>query len=163
MGRNQLHERLRHDERVESFERTDVRGVDLARIGGPAPLVVADLSFISVRTVAADLMRLAAADLVVLVKPQFEAGRREAGRGRGVIRDPRVWRRTLLAVCGAVAGSGAAVMGVMVSPVTGSKGNKEFLLHADVRADASAAAAVEDCVDAAVGQASAEPSQPAAV
>ena len=162
VGSNQLHERLRHDERVEPFERTDVRGIDLARIGGPAPLVVADLSFISVRAVAADLLRLAAAELVVLVKPQFEAGKREADRGRGVIRDRQVWHRTLLAACGAVAGAGAAVAGVMVSPVTGSKGNREFLMHADVRPGASGTS-VEDTVDAAVRQADAEPQQPGSV
>ena len=136
VGRNQLHERLRADARVTSFERTDVRRVDLAAIGGPAPVVVADLSFISLRLVAADLRRLAAGDIVALVKPQFEAGRAEADRGRGVIRDSAVWRRALLDSCGAIAGAGAAIMGVMVSPVTGAEGNVEFLLHADVRCGA---------------------------
>ena len=133
VGRNQLHERLRADPRVTSLERTDVRSVTTGAVGGPAEIVVADVSFISLRLVAADLCRLATADIVVLVKPQFEAGRAEADRGRGVIRDPEVWRRALLGVCRAVVGAGAAIMGVMVSPLTGAEGNVEFLLHADVR------------------------------
>ena len=155
VGRNQLHERLRTDPRVTSLERTDVRRVTADAIGGPAEIVVADVSFISLRLVAADLGRLATADIVVLVKPQFEAGRAEADRGRGVIRDPEVWRRALLGVCRAVVGAGAAIMGVMVSPLTGAEGNVEFLLHADVRGDASGladpAAAVDQAVAAATG------------
>ena len=134
VGRNQLHERLRADPRVLSLERTDVRAVDVACVGGPAPLVVADVSFISLRQIAADLRGLATADIVVLVKPQFEAGRAEADRGRGVIRDPDVWRRALLGVCDAIVGTRAAIMGVMVSPITGAEGNVEFLLHADASA-----------------------------
>ena len=154
VGRNQLHERLRADRRVTSFERTDVRDVEVAAVGGPAPLVVADVSFISLRLITADLLRLATADLVVLVKPQFEAGRVEAGRGRGVIRDPDVWRRTLIEVCGAVVGAGAAIMGVMVSPLTGAEGNVEFLLHARVGPGADGRADFREAVDAAVAQAS---------
>ena len=153
VGRNQLHERLRADPRVASFERTDVRGVDTDAIGGRAELVVADVSFISLRLVVADLHRLATADIVVLVKPQFEAGRADADRGRGVIRDPEVWRRALLGVCRAVVGSGAAIMGVMVSPLTGAEGNVEFLLHADVRPDAQGLAEIDAAVDRAVADA----------
>ncbi len=153
VGRNQLHERLRADPRVASFERTDVRGVAEAVIGGPAELVVADVSFISLRLVMADLCRLATADIVVLVKPQFEAGRADADRGRGVIRDPEVWRRALLGVCRAVVGAGAAIMGVMVSPLTGAEGNAEFLLHADVRPGADGLAGLDAAVDRAVADA----------
>ena len=153
VGRNQLHERLRADPRVSSFERTDVRGVDVAAIGGPAPLVVADVSFISLRLIAADLRSLATADIVVLVKPQFEAGRVEADRGRGVIRDPDVWRRALLGVWGAIVGAGAAIMGVMVSPVTGAEGNVEFLLHADADARPHGLADPDAAVDRAVADA----------
>jgi 23S rRNA (cytidine1920-2'-O)/16S rRNA (cytidine1409-2'-O)-methyltransferase len=64
------------------------------------------------------------------VKPQFEAGREEASRGRGVIRDPAVWRRVLDEVVYACDRLGAAMMGAMVSPITGADGNVEFLLHA---------------------------------
>lgn len=153
VGRNQLHERLRADPRVASFERTDVRDVAEDAIGGPAELVVADVSFISLRLVAADLCRLATADIVLLVKPQFEAGRAEADRGRGVIRDPEVWRRALLEVCRAVVGAGAAIMGVMVSPLTGAEGNVEFLLHADVRPGADGLEGLDVAVDQAVADA----------
>jgi 23S rRNA (cytidine1920-2'-O)/16S rRNA (cytidine1409-2'-O)-methyltransferase len=69
------------------------------------------------------------ADLVVLAKPQFEAGRKEVSKGRGVIRDPAIWRETLLGVTGALADAGATIMGVMVSPLRGADGNVEFLLH----------------------------------
>ena len=150
VGRNQLHERLRADPRVVSLERTDVRDVATDAIGGPADLVVADVSFISLRLVMADLCRLATADIVMLVKPQFEAGRAEADRGRGVIRDPEVWRRALHEVCRAVVGAGAAIMGVMVSPLTGAEGNVEFLLHADVRRDADGLAELDPAIDRAV-------------
>jgi 23S rRNA (cytidine1920-2'-O)/16S rRNA (cytidine1409-2'-O)-methyltransferase len=134
VGRHQLHEKLRDDHRVRVHEQTDVRALDPAAIGGPAPVVVADLSFISIRAFAGDLVRLVAApgDLVVLVKPQFEAGKAEADRGRGVIRDPAVWRRAIIGAAGALHDSGAAIMGVMVSPLRGGEGNVEFLLHARV-------------------------------
>ena len=155
VGRNQLHERLRADPRVASLERTDVRGVSTAAIGGPAEIVVADVSFISLRLVAADLCRLATADIVVLVKPQFEAGRAEADRGRGVIRDPEVWRRAILGVCGAFVDAGAAIMGVMVSPLTGAEGNVEFLLHADARRGADGLGDPADAIDRAVADADA--------
>ena len=72
----------------------------------------------------------AGSPLVILVKPQFEAGRAEASKGKGVIRDPDIHRRTLLEVCRALASGGADIMGVMPSPITGSAGNVEFLVHA---------------------------------
>lgn len=131
VGHGQLHERLRDDSRVDNRERTSVRGLDPTTVGGPASLVVADLSFISLRVVLADLFALTApgGDLVVLVKPQFEAGRQEASRGRGVISDPEIWARVLTEVRDAVDGQGAAIMGAMTSPLTGADGNVEFLLH----------------------------------
>ncbi len=132
VGYGQLHERLRADPRVEVHERLNVREVGPDDLGPPFPLVVADLSFISLRTVLPNLAGVAApgADMVLLVKPQFEAGRREASRGRGVIRDPAVWRRVLDEVVSAVRGLRGAIMDVMVSPITGADGNVEFLLHA---------------------------------
>jgi 23S rRNA (cytidine1920-2'-O)/16S rRNA (cytidine1409-2'-O)-methyltransferase len=156
VGRNQLHERLRADPRVASLERTDVRGLEAAALGGPAELVVADVSFISLRLIAADLCRLATADIVVLVKPQFEAGKADADRGRGVIRDPEVWRRALIEVCRAVVDAGAAIMGVMVSPLTGAEGNVEFLLRADARPDADGLADLSAAIDRAVAGAASE-------
>jgi 23S rRNA (cytidine1920-2'-O)/16S rRNA (cytidine1409-2'-O)-methyltransferase len=132
VGYGQLHERLRADPRVVVRERTNVRELTPGDLGEPFPIVVADLSFISLRTVAGALVGQAApgADLVLLVKPQFEAGRVEAARGRGVIREPAVWRRVLEDVSATLGGSGAAIMGAMASPLRGADGNVEFLLHA---------------------------------
>jgi 23S rRNA (cytidine1920-2'-O)/16S rRNA (cytidine1409-2'-O)-methyltransferase len=134
VGRGQLHDRLRRDARVTNLEQQDIRDVTLETIGGTAvEVVTADLSFISLaRTVPWLTGELAApgATVVVLAKPQFEAGRVEASRGKGIIRDPDIHRRTLGEVGGALTASGAAIMGVMPSPITGQAGNIEFLLHA---------------------------------
>jgi 23S rRNA (cytidine1920-2'-O)/16S rRNA (cytidine1409-2'-O)-methyltransferase len=134
VGRSQLHERLRADGRVEVLDGFNVRHLDLARVGGrPFEVVVADLSFISLRTVMPVLLgplAEAGADAVLLVKPQFEAGRAVVSRGRGVVGDPEEWRRALAGVGAAVSAAGAAMMGTMVSPITGAEGNVEFLLHA---------------------------------
>ena len=132
VGRGQLHPRLREDARVDVREQTDIRAVDETVLGGPVALVVADLSFIGLRPVLPALVAVAApdADLVLLVKPQFEAGAAEASRGKGVISDPDVWRRVLIEAMEAVAASGAAMMGAMVSPLRGAAGNVEFFLHA---------------------------------
>ena len=132
VGRNQLHERLRADPRVVVQEQTNIRHVQPVDVAGVADVVVADLSFISLRTVAEALIGLVrfSGDLVVLVKPQFEAGKVEADKGRGIIRDPAIWRRTLSEVSEALTSHGAAIMGAMVSPITGGDGNVEFLLHA---------------------------------
>jgi 23S rRNA (cytidine1920-2'-O)/16S rRNA (cytidine1409-2'-O)-methyltransferase len=131
VGYGQLHERLRTDPRVDVRERTNVRHLDRDAIGGPVDLLVADLSFISLRTVLPALVPLVepSGDLVLLVKPQFEAGRREAARGSGVIRDPEVWRRVVEEVATAAAKQGADRMGEMESPLPGADGNVEFLLH----------------------------------
>jgi 23S rRNA (cytidine1920-2'-O)/16S rRNA (cytidine1409-2'-O)-methyltransferase len=131
VGYGQLHERLRTDPRVDVRERTNVRHLDRDAIGGPVDLLVADLSFISLRTVLPALLPLVepSGDLVLLVKPQFEAGRREAARGSGVIRDPEVWRRVVEEVATAAAKQGADRMGEMESPLPGADGNVEFLLH----------------------------------
>ena len=142
VGRAQLHERLARDSRVDSRERTNIRHLTLEQVGGaPFDLVVADLSFISLRTVAPVLLGpLAAtsADAIVLVKPQFEAGRRAVSAGHGVIRDPAIWSEALLDVIGALTRQGAAMMGLMVSPLTGADGNVEFLAHLEAHADAHA-------------------------
>jgi 23S rRNA (cytidine1920-2'-O)/16S rRNA (cytidine1409-2'-O)-methyltransferase len=152
VGYGQLHERLRSDERVRNLERTNIREVDRDAIGGPVELVVADLSFISLRTVLPALLRLGPSDLVVLVKPQFEAGREDAAKGRGVIRDPAVWQRVLDDVRAAAATQGAAMMGVMPSPITGAQGNVEFLAH--LRPGSSGPVEVVD-IDGVVAEASA--------
>jgi 23S rRNA (cytidine1920-2'-O)/16S rRNA (cytidine1409-2'-O)-methyltransferase len=117
---------------VDLRERTNVRGIDADAIGGVVDVVVADLSFISLRTVAPALLACAApgAELVLLVKPQFEAGRREASKGKGVIRDPLVRAQAVDDVESALVSLGAAIIGHMESPITGADGNVEFLLHA---------------------------------
>ncbi len=134
VGHGQIHESLRADERVDVRERLNIRHVQPGALGEPAQLVVADLSFISLRIVLPALVgaATASADMVLLVKPQFEAGRAEASRGRGVIRDPEVWKRTLVEVMTAAVDAGLGIMGVMVSPIRGADGNTEFLLHARV-------------------------------
>lgn len=151
VGRGQLHERLRADARVRSFERTNVRDVDPADLGGPAHVVVVDVSFISLRTIAPALLALLEPEgsLVALVKPQFEAGRAEASKGAGIVRDPGVWRRVLGEVVAAFADLGATVRAAMVSPITGAGGNVEFLVH--VRR--GGAACDDACLDAAVAEA----------
>ncbi len=150
VGYGQLDLGLRQDPRVRVFERTNVRNLTLDDLGGePVPLMVADLSFISLRTVAPALLDLAAAgaDLVLLVKPQFEAGRAEASRGRGVIRDPEVWQHVLEQVVGTYGQGGADLRGLMASPLLGAEGNAEFLAHFVVRADATAATAPTDSAE----------------
>lgn len=134
VGRHQLHERLRADTRVDCREQTDIRALDPHEVGA-VDVVVADLSFISLRSVIDPMLGLLApgGDLVVLVKPQFEAGRAEASKGRGVIRDPEIWERVLGEVLVAIEGAGAAIMDAMVSPLRGTGGNVEFLLHARKR------------------------------
>lgn len=153
VGYGQLHERLRADPRVDVRERTNVRNLRPGEVGDPAEVMVADLSFISLRTVLPAVVPLAApsADLVLLVKPQFEAGRQEAARGKGVISDPVVWRRVLEEVAGALADLGAAIMGIMASPLRGADGNVEFLLHART-APAVATSAIDALVAAALDE-----------
>ena len=160
VGRAQLHDRLRRDSRVTNLERHDIREVTLETVGGvPVDVVTADLSFISLaRTIPSltGVVAAAGATVVVLAKPQFEAGRVEASRGKGVIRDPDIHRRTLGEVASALTGSGAAIMGVMPSPITGQAGNVEFLFHAVAHPPAGSALSgpeVESMLDAAVDEA----------
>ena len=153
VGFGQLHERLRADERVRNLERTNIRALAAADIGGAVPVTVADLSFISLRTVLPVLLGLTepGGDLVLLVKPQFEAGRQEASRGKGVIRDPEVWRRVLEEVRSAASSQGATMMEGMPSPLTGADGNVEFLVRlraAAVTSDVDLDAVVADAVAA---------------
>ncbi len=132
VGRGQLHQRLVGDPRIEVHERTNVRHLRPGDIGEPADVVVADLSFISLGAVVEPLLALArpGAALLWLVKPQFEAGRREATEAKGIITDPEVWRRVLGSVCSALTDRGAAIMGLVTSPLRGADGNVEFLLYA---------------------------------
>ena len=132
VGHGQLHERLRADHRVTNLERTNVRHIDLDQIGGPVDIVVGDLSFISLKLVIRPLVSVCqpGAAMIVLVKPQFEAGRAEVGRGRGIITDPDVWERVRGEIDEAMIAAGCAVLGWTDSPITGADGNHEFLVHA---------------------------------
>lgn len=131
VGRGQLRAQLRSDPRVAVHERTDIRSFDAVAAGGPFDLVVADLSFISVRSVLDELLAccVTGGDLVVLVKPQFEVTQAEASRGRGVISDPALWGRVLAEVGEIIRSRGAAIMDVMASPLRGARGNVEFLVR----------------------------------
>ena len=133
VGYGQLAWGLREDPRVTVMERFNVRGLRPEHLARSPQLIVADLSFISLRLAIAPLVGVAAdrADLIVLVKPQFEAGRREVGRG-GVVSDPSVWARAIEAVAEACRRAGAGPLEAMPSPVRGPKGNVEFPLHARV-------------------------------
>jgi 23S rRNA (cytidine1920-2'-O)/16S rRNA (cytidine1409-2'-O)-methyltransferase len=162
VGRGQLHERLRGDDRVDAREQTDIRSYTLEDAGGTAyDVITADLSFISatraVPMLAGDLAR-PRADLVVLVKPQFEAGRSEASKGRGIIRDAAVHRRTLGGVCSALANEGATIRGAMPSPITGHAGNVEFLVHAQAHVHEHGSD-IDDLLDSAVAAAHRHPAQ----
>jgi len=132
VGHGQLHEKVRADPRVTAIERYNVRNLDVDDIGGQVDVVVADLSFISLTVVLPALLRACrpAADLVLLVKPQFEAGRLEVSKGRGVITDPAVHERVRSTVDEALRNLGADVRGWITSPLRGADGNKEFLVHA---------------------------------
>jgi 23S rRNA (cytidine1920-2'-O)/16S rRNA (cytidine1409-2'-O)-methyltransferase len=127
LDRHQLHPRLRVDPRVTVLERVNVR--ELGELPFAPQLVTCDVSFISLRTALPPALALAAAgwEAVVLVKPQFEAGRAEARKG--VVRDREVWRRVLREVAGAAPEWGAEVAGVVDSGLPGPKGNREFFLH----------------------------------
>jgi 23S rRNA (cytidine1920-2'-O)/16S rRNA (cytidine1409-2'-O)-methyltransferase len=139
VGHGQLHERLRADGRVTNLERTNIRAISSDTIGGPVDVVVGDLSFISLRLVIDRLRSVCqpGAPMVLLVKPQFEAGRSEVSRGRGVITDPAVWSRVRGEIDEAVHAAGCAVVAWTDSPITGADGNHEFLIHAVVPAAAA--------------------------
>ena len=127
VGYGQLHPRIREDPRVVVLERTNARHV--TELPFAPRLVVCDVSFISVRKALPPLLQLAAPgwEAVVLVKPQFEAARREARRG--VVRDREVWRRVLLEAAREAPAWGARPVGVVDSGLPGPKGNREFFLH----------------------------------
>jgi 23S rRNA (cytidine1920-2'-O)/16S rRNA (cytidine1409-2'-O)-methyltransferase len=129
VGYGELAWSLRTDDRVAVHERTNVRELTPEAIAGPVDLVVADLSFISLRLVLPALTRCAlpGADLLPMVKPQFEVGRDRLGAG-GVVRDPALRADAVLTVARAAAGLGWGTAGVVASPLPGPAGNVEFFL-----------------------------------
>ena len=128
VGYGQLHERVRHDARVHVMERMNAR--DLTELPFAPELIVCDVAFISIRLVLPPALALARPgwEAVVLVKPQFEAGRSEVAKG-GVVRDVAVRRRVVRAVAEAAVGWGGETAGVVDSGLPGPKGNREVFLH----------------------------------
>jgi len=131
VGTHQLHERLRADVRVDVREQTDIRSVAVEEMKPLADVVVCDVSFIGLDQVLPTMLALCTptADLVLLIKPQFEAGRQEVSKGRGVIRDPAIWARVLEESAQAVHTFGGRVVQACVSPLKGGSGNVEFFSH----------------------------------
>lgn len=129
VGYGQLDWKIRQDDRVRVIERMNARHMTVPAVGDPFDVVVADLSFISLRTVAPALAEVGAtdADWLLLVKPQFEAGRDQVGKG-GIVRDVAVRAEALSAVAGAFEELGLGLQGLIDSPITGAKGNREFLI-----------------------------------
>jgi 23S rRNA (cytidine1920-2'-O)/16S rRNA (cytidine1409-2'-O)-methyltransferase len=131
VGTNQLAWKLRQDVRVVVHEQTNARFLTAEQVPEPVDIVVCDASFISLAKVLEEPLKLAKTGtrLVALVKPQFEAGRDEVGKG-GVVRDPEVHRRVCAEARNWVEGQGWSVLGLTESPITGPEGNVEFLLGA---------------------------------
>lgn len=130
-GTNQLAWKLRQDPRVTVLEQTSARLLTPQLIDAPCGWVVCDASFISLAKVLEVPLRLAApqCQLVALIKPQFEVGRAEVGKG-GVVRDPALHARVCAEVSGWLAADGWTVQGVVESPIKGPEGNIEFLIAA---------------------------------
>ncbi|MEO7278234.1 MAG: TlyA family RNA methyltransferase [Sphingomicrobium sp.] len=131
VGTNQLAWSLRQDPRVIVHEQTNARNLDASIIPEPVDIIVCDASFIGLAKVLEAPLTLArpGANLIALIKPQFEAGREEVGKG-GVVRDPEVHARVCTAAKDWVAGQCWTVLGIEPSPITGPQGNVEFLLGA---------------------------------
>jgi 23S rRNA (cytidine1920-2'-O)/16S rRNA (cytidine1409-2'-O)-methyltransferase len=129
VGYGQLAWSLRSDDRVTVRDRTNVRELMPDQVGEPAELVVGDLSFISLGLVLPALVRCSAADadLVLMVKPQFEVGRERLGSG-GVVRDPALRAEAVRTVAGQAAELGLGALGVVASPLPGPSGNVEYFL-----------------------------------
>ncbi len=149
VGYGQLHSKIRDDPRVTVLERTNARSV--RELPFAPQLVTCDVSFISVRIALPPVLALALPgwEALVLVKPQFEAGRSEVPKG--VVRDPAVQRRVIREVAEALLASGGEAQGVVDSGLPGPKGNREFVLHLRHRADARLPAGLDAWIADAVG------------
>jgi 23S rRNA (cytidine1920-2'-O)/16S rRNA (cytidine1409-2'-O)-methyltransferase len=130
-GTNQLDWKIRSDSRVVVLEKTNARYLSFDRIGMPAELVTVDVSFISATLILPALTPLLAcpADLVVLVKPQFEVGKGQVGKG-GIVRDPMQHQEAVSKVSRKLLELGFSQLASMESPLLGAEGNREFLVHA---------------------------------
>ena len=130
VGYGQLAWKLRTDERVVNLERCNLRYIGPEQIPEPIDLAVMDVSFISIRLVLPAVKQLLkpGADYICLIKPQFEAGREEAGK-KGVVRDEQVHIRVVKEILSFAPGIGLSVMGLDYSPIKGPEGNIEYICH----------------------------------
>jgi 23S rRNA (cytidine1920-2'-O)/16S rRNA (cytidine1409-2'-O)-methyltransferase len=130
VGYGQLHWRLRNDPRVVVYERTNMRSLTPQELPEPLTIVTVDVSFISLRLILPRLppFLVPPADVITLVKPQFEVGKGAVGKG-GVVRHAQQHWQVLFEVCTAAQACGFGVRGGVISPLLGAKGNREFLLH----------------------------------
>ncbi len=132
VGHGQLDMKLRNDKRVVMMENTNARHLTVEQIPELLDVIVCDASFISLKKVLPAALSLAkmGAQLITLIKPQFEVGKAEVSRGKGVIRDAALHQAVCEDIKAWVAGMGWRVLGLATSPITGPKGNVEFLLYA---------------------------------
>jgi 23S rRNA (cytidine1920-2'-O)/16S rRNA (cytidine1409-2'-O)-methyltransferase len=130
VGRDQLHARLRGNDRIVSIEATDIRALDPSRLAEPPDFAGVDVSFISLKLVLPAIERLLQqrATLVALIKPQFEVGR--ADIKKGIVRDPAVHAAVCAEVESLLAARGWQVGGIIPSPIAGGDGNREFFIEA---------------------------------
>ncbi len=137
-GHGQIAMKLRQDSRVRLLEKTNARYLTREQLGETVDLIVIDVSFISATIVLPPVVAAAIPDdvadrsgraLIVLAKPQFEAGREKVGKG-GIVRDPVTQQQAVHRVRGAITALGVAVTDVIESPIQGAEGNREFLLYA---------------------------------
>jgi 23S rRNA (cytidine1920-2'-O)/16S rRNA (cytidine1409-2'-O)-methyltransferase len=131
VGRGQLHERLRGNEKIISIEHTDIRTLDAAQLAERPDFATIDASFISLKLVlpAVETLLRQRATLVALIKPQFEAGR--SAVRKGIVRDPEIHAAVCADIEKFIAARGWRVGGVIPSPVAGGDGNREFLIEAE--------------------------------
>ncbi len=132
VGHGQLDWKLRSDKRVKVLERVNARRITAKEVPEPVDLVVCDASFIGLETVLPPPLALAKpkANLVALIKPQFEVGPKRVGKG-GVVRDPALHQEVCARISAWIEGQGWRVLGVETSPLKGPEGNIEFLLGAE--------------------------------
>ena len=142
VGKGQLHWKLRQDPHVVVMEKSNARQIQ--KLPEQVDLVTIDASFISLKTLLSAIQNWLGkhGEVVALIKPQFEAGRKETARGKGVIRDKEIHYRVLTEVLSFFKEKGFALLGLMRSPILGPKGNVEFLLWAN-KSDESGAAVTE--------------------
>ncbi|MDE6664906.1 MAG: TlyA family RNA methyltransferase [Ruminococcus sp.] len=128
VGHDQLAKSLRDDSRVVNLEGTDIRKVTVEMLGGSVDFISADVSFISLKMILPKLCELLkdAANAVVLIKPQFEAGKKDIGK-HGIVRDKKVHERVLSEIDASVVGAGLLAVNYTFSPVKGGSGNIEYL------------------------------------